>query len=145
MPVTLAVDQCQYLWLSMVRFSIFFSFSFLFKRTIKHLLVTFDFFRKLSWQHVRGTLCQVKVLYCLNMCGSTCCVFLSVYKRETVRSRARRYLPVSGPSPPPSSPRPIVLVRAALCFVFPAEAEALATPVESHCVEAPRQPSHTKP
>lgn len=47
-----------------------------------------------------GLLVKVKVFgYCLNKCGCTWCLCLCVYERETDRNRARRYMPVSGPSP----------------------------------------------
>lgn len=65
-------------------------------------------------------------------------MFVSLCVQERSRQRQREAVPASvGTETPPSPPpRPIVLVRAVLCFVSPAEAGAAAMPVESRRVEA---------
>lgn len=75
-------------------------------------------------------------------------LFVSQRVQERDGQKQSEAVPASVRAEPPPRRPPL----GPLCWSEPLfvsfsqlRAEALATPVESHCVEAPRQPSHTKP
>lgn len=79
-------------------------------------------------------------------------LFVSQRVQERDGQKQSEAVPASVRAEPPPPHPPVRPPLGPLCWSEPLfvsfsqlRAEALATPVESHCVEAPRQPSHTKP